>query len=156
MATFRPAVNPDVVVMSTGQHDLSLHRAKLDARRNIELIHLNDAEEKIASVVQMMQRRLEDHPATPLNVTLDGQDVSGEYLLLEVLNTQSVGPNLSLAPHADPGDGLFGVVLVRKDERAQLSDYLTSCLTGRPGSHILTVRQGRHLEVVWTGFSIHI
>jgi diacylglycerol kinase family enzyme len=130
--------------------------AKLDARRNIELIHLHDAEEKIASVVQMMQLRLEDHPATPLNVTLDGQDVSGEYLLLEVLNTQSVGPNLSLAPHADPGDGVFDVVLVRKDERAQLSDYLTSCLTGRPGSHILTVRQGRHLEVVWTGFSIHI
>ena len=130
--------------------------AKLDARQNIELIHLDAAREKVASVVQMMQERLEDYPATTLNVTLDGQDVSGDYLLLEVLNTRLVGPNLSLAPDADPGDGVFDVVLVREDERGELENYLTSCLTGRPGSHKLTVRQGRRLETVWTGFSMHI
>jgi diacylglycerol kinase (ATP) len=130
--------------------------AKLDARQNIELIHLDEGKERVAFVVQMMQERLEDYPATTLNVTLDGQDVSGEYLLLEILNTQFVGPSLSLAPDADPGDGVFDVVLVREDERDQLGNYLRNCLTRRRDSHKLTVRQGRHLEAAWTGFSIHI
>ena len=34
--------------------------AKLDARRNIELIHLDETQEKVASVVQMMQQRLNE------------------------------------------------------------------------------------------------
>jgi diacylglycerol kinase family enzyme len=130
--------------------------AKLDARQNIELIHLDEAEEKVASVVQMMQERLEHYSTTPLKVTLDGQDLSGEYLLLEALNTQFVGPNLALALDADPGDGVFDVVLVREEERGQLETYLSSCLAGRRDSPGMTVRQGRHLKIDWTGFSIHI
>ena len=116
---------------------------------------MDAAREKVASVVQMMQERLEDYPATTLNVTLDGQDVSGDYLLLEVLNTQLVGPNLSLAPDADPGDGVFDVVLYRRRAR-RTRKLLDELPDGSTRLSQLTVRQGRRLETVWTGFSMHI
>jgi len=57
-------------------------------------------------------------------VTADGKDLSGEYFAVEVLNIRFVGPNLPLAPHAFPGDGLLDVVLLGKDDRQPLLDYL--------------------------------
>jgi diacylglycerol kinase family enzyme len=130
--------------------------ARLDARENLELVHLNEAKEKLASVVQMMQERLEDYPPTKLKVTLDGHDMSGDYILLEALNTRLVGPNLSLAPKADPSDGLFDVVVVPQDDRHKLAKYLSSCRKGQRHLPGVTVRQGRHLQVDWTGFDLHI
>src|SRR5688572_21242588 len=35
---------------------------------------------------------------------LDGEDISGSYLMLEALNLPYVGPNLHLAPDSAPGD----------------------------------------------------
>jgi diacylglycerol kinase (ATP) len=57
-------------------------------------------------------------------VVADGQDLSGEYFAVEVLNIRFAGPNLPLAPDAFPGDGLFDVVLLRKRDREPLRDYL--------------------------------
>lgn len=61
-------------------------------------------------------------------VEADGQDLSGDYLALEVLNIRFVGPNLPLAPNAFPGDGLLDVVLVGKADREPLLAYLESRL----------------------------
>jgi diacylglycerol kinase family enzyme len=130
--------------------------AKLQARDNLELVHLDQTQEKVASVVQMMHERLEDYPPTNLKVTLDGHDMSGEYILLEALNTRFVGPNLSLASNTDPSDGLFDVVVVAQDERHKLERHLSSYRKGPLYLPDLIVRQGRHLEIDWTGFDIHI
>jgi len=35
-----------------------------------------------------------------------------------------VGPNVPLAPDADPGDGLLDAILIGADERPTLRDYL--------------------------------
>jgi diacylglycerol kinase (ATP) len=45
-----------------------------------------------------------------------------------VLNIRFVGPNVPLAPDADPGDGVFDVVLLGTDERDALQDYLAERL----------------------------
>lgn len=87
---------------------------------------------------------------------LDGQDYSGEYLLLEVLNTHSIGPNLKLAPQADPGDGFFDAVWIREDERKRLIEYLEHRLNkeeATPPFHSLACRRV-HLE--WAGAQVHI
>jgi diacylglycerol kinase (ATP) len=56
-----------------------------------------------------------------MKVTLDGRDVSSEYIMLELMNISYIGPNLCLAPHANPSDGLLDIVFVSKDERDNLS-----------------------------------
>jgi diacylglycerol kinase family enzyme len=88
---------------------------------------------------------------------IDGELVSGDFLLVEVLNTTAIGPRLKLAPEADPTDGLFQVVCLREDSRDTYLSYLTSLLTD--GFHELPsveVKQARRLEITWTGCPIHV
>jgi diacylglycerol kinase family enzyme len=130
--------------------------SRLDARSNFDLAHANDAEEKMSSVLEMLNERLHRCPATELKVTLDEQHLSGEYILLEAMNIRAVGPNLYLSPEADPGDGLLDIICVSKDEQGKLSRYLAACLEGKSCSLGLTVRRGARLQIEWQGFSIHI
>ena len=87
---------------------------------------------------------------------LDGEDISGRYLMLEALNLRYVGPNLFLAPDGEPGDGNFEVVLVAEAERERLLQYLDQWRENRERLAVLPTRRGRHLQIEWTGFELHI
>ncbi len=58
------------------------------------------------------------------SVTADGDTAHGEYLLVEVLNTCAVGPNLQLSPEATPSDGYLSLVTATGDQRDELAAYL--------------------------------
>jgi diacylglycerol kinase family enzyme len=128
----------------------------LDARDNIDLAHLDAPEEKITSVLGLLKERLQSYPSKKLKVTLDGQDLSGEYILLEALNVTHIGPNLHLAPNANTGDGLLDVVLLSKGEADRLDRYLSDCVEGKSTGLGLGARRGRRLQMEWHGFAIHI
>ena len=130
--------------------------SRLDARKNIDIAHHSGAEKKITSVLEIMNMRLEGCPANRLKITLDDRDLSGEYLLLEAMNIRCVGPNLCLAPAADPDDGVLDVVLVSNDERSQLRRYLSDRIEGKSDCALLTVHKGRHLHIECEWFPIHI
>ena len=65
--------------------------------------------------------RLEPRPCTLL---IDGTSLEGEFLLVEVLNTPWIGPNIRLSLEADPSDGMLSVVVAGDNERSVLQDYL--------------------------------
>jgi diacylglycerol kinase (ATP) len=67
---------------------------------------------------------LADEPMRPWSVAVDGVNHDGEYAAVEVMNIRFVGPNLPLAPAADPHDGRFDVVLVGADERQAVLRYV--------------------------------
>lgn len=130
--------------------------ARLDARKNVDLAHLDAAEEKITSVLEILHIRLERCPVHALKLTLDDRDLSGEYILFEAMNIHSIGPNLVLAPHAEPGDGLLDVVLITKDDEAELREYLSKRIGQGAGTHGLTGRRARRLRIECTASRIHI
>lgn len=68
----------------------------------------------------------------PLRMRISADDVSfeGEYLLAEVMNTRSIGPNLVLAEKADVSDGEFELVLVEASEREKLITYVRALANG--------------------------
>ena len=91
-----------------------------------------------------------------LHATLDGEDISGRYLLLEAVNLPYVGPNLHLEQDSQPGDGQFDVVLVTEAERDRLLYYLEHWQDNRERLAVLPTRRGRRLQIEWTGFALHI
>ena len=105
-------------------------------------------------------RRLKDVAAgceaLQLRARLDGEDISGSYLMLEALNLSHVGPNLFLAPEAQPGDGEFDLVLVTEDERERLLHYLEQWQANPERLAVLPSRRGRRLDIEWTGCALHI
>lgn len=128
----------------------------LDATENAAIAHADNTEQKVKSVLEILKERLLSFTPNPLAVTLDGRDMSGEYVLLEVMNISHIGPNLCLAPHANPSDGLLDIVLVSKDEQDNLSRCLSHCIEGKLPYPGLTLRKGEHLQIQWDGFTVHI
>ena len=57
-------------------------------------------------------------------IVADGSDLSGDYVAVEVLNIRFVGPNIPLAPDADPSDGLLDVVIVTEADVPEILGYL--------------------------------
>lgn len=130
--------------------------SRLDDRGNIDLAHAIDATEKISTARALLAAEVARYPARRLDMFLDDEDISGEYILLEAMNIQAIGPNLNLAPQADPGDGLLDIVSVSKDEREKLMAHLRASLDGEFRRPELTRRRGKHLRIVWRGFPVRI
>lgn len=130
--------------------------SRLDATGNIEIAHLNDTEEKIISVLEILHHRLQTYPTQKLELTLDGDVVSGDYVLLEMMNTRFVGPKLFLAPDADPGDGFLDVVFLPRAERHTFSRYLCDWMEGKMHRPDFFVRRAREIRMEWSGFAVHI
>jgi diacylglycerol kinase (ATP) len=80
-------------------------------------------------------------------ITINGKRFQDDFLLVEALNIRSVGPNLELAPGADPADGAFDVVLATPSHRAQLVAYCESRLTGHAGRLSLPTYRAHHVHI---------
>jgi diacylglycerol kinase family enzyme len=131
-------------------------RAMPEADQNRTLENLNDAEVKATYAQQLLRDRLKACPPMRLNVRLDGEDLSGEYILLEAMNMEFVGPNLYIAPDSRADDGLLDVVLIAEQHRRKLDEYLATWQEGVLWPPDFTTLRGAQLEIEWTGFDIHI
>lgn len=59
-----------------------------------------------------------------LRVVADGEDLSGEYIVAEVMNIRTIGPLIPFAPDADPGDGMLNLLLVTESDRDALAAHV--------------------------------
>ena len=116
----------------------------------------DDPEEEINAALKVLKKQLSNYAPKQMTVRLDGQDLSGDYLLLEAMNVRFIGPSLDLVPRAEINDGLLDVVFVSKDERAKLSQCISDRLKDKRSRVALTVRRGRHLQVEWQRSPVHI
>ncbi len=93
----------------------------------------------------------------PCRLTLDGEEVTGDFALVEIMNTRAIGPRLHLAPTADPCDGQLDVALIHQKDMDNLLPMLVRGVSG--GLERLPnvdYRQVRSIEVAWSGFPLHI
>ncbi len=130
--------------------------SRLDSKGNVEIAHLDHPRKKMTSILEILYDRLQHYPAHKLELTLDGELVSGAFILLEMMNTRFVGPNLLLAPEANPSDGLLDIVFLSRDERPKLSRYFRNCIRGKFRPPRLPIRKAGHITMEWNGFAVHI
>lgn len=99
--------------------------------------------------LHVLERILEAAEPAPWGVELDGHDLSGDYLAVEILNTRFAGPNVPLARGADPGDGLLDLVMVGDADREALLGYIRARLSSASGELApFPVHQGRSIRLV--------
>jgi diacylglycerol kinase (ATP) len=82
--------------------------------------------------------------------------VINQATMLEVLNFGAAGPNLRLAPHAEPSDGLLDVVLVDEHHRRDLADHLSLSQLDPARTPTLPVYQGRHFTLSCVSCNLHL
>lgn len=88
------------------------------------------AEEKILRTLKVCREIVEEMKPQKVKIDADGETIKGKYLLAEVLNTKHIGPNLKLAPQANPGDGLMDLILISPKDREKLLTYIDRLIKG--------------------------
>jgi diacylglycerol kinase family enzyme len=111
---------------------------------------------EIDRALLLLQRIVAERQPAPRRLEIDGTDASGEYLLLEVMNTRMVGPNVPLAPEADSSDDRLDVVTATNAERKLLAEYLEARLAGGAPPPALTVRRGKKVKLQASPRELHV
>jgi diacylglycerol kinase family enzyme len=107
--------------------------------------------------VKTLLETLDGYQPKFFHINVDGQDLSGSYLLCEVMNTPTLGFHYQLAPNARVDDGLFDLVLIHANQREGFLKFMKSVLTGTLESlPQVSIQRGRKLEIAWRGFSLHL
>ena len=104
---------------------------------------------EVAAAVRAFRDTLVDLEPRPWTLVLDGQEMSDVFLLVEVLNIRSIGPNLVFAPDATPSDGYFDIIMAQRQHRDELLTYLAHRAEGRDTR--LALPRHRAREVVIEG-----
>ena len=99
-------------------------------------------ETHLAEARELYLEALRDLAPRNYDITLDGERVSREFLLVEALNTPSIGPMLEFTADVSAADGFLSVVLLGESDRDALVTYLTG-----PGSDRATPAEFRSWRV---------
>lgn len=115
-----------------------------------------DPKEKLESALELLYQLILTSSLRKCKLTIDEKDHSGEFLLIEVMNIRSIGPNLNLAPHADPGDNAFDVVLIAENQRDTLASYVRQKMEGRDVKFDFPLLKAKNLQIEWEGKHLHV
>ncbi|MEX2231843.1 MAG: diacylglycerol kinase family protein [Cyclobacteriaceae bacterium] len=117
---------------------------------------ISDPKEKMQAALELLYDLIIEAPVKKCSLKINDIDYSGEFLLVEVMNIRSIGPNLNLAPEADPGDGEFDVVLITENQRKALAEYVRKKMNGKEVQFDFPLLKAKELEILWDGKHAHV
>jgi diacylglycerol kinase (ATP) len=112
-----------------GFHFLNIIGAGLPVDAMLTARHLKVLGQSAYTLATLWQAmRLHSYP---LQLTLDGEEMSQDSMFIEVSNTRYTGTSFLIAPEARFDDGLLDVTLVRRLSRPRLLRLFPSIYSGR-------------------------
>lgn len=116
----------------------------------------DEPDQELREALQMLLDIVNTYKPKFCKLSIDDQDYSGEYLLVEVMNIQSIGPNLNIAPNANPGDGQLEVILIKESQRQELAQYVSNRLAnGNEVRFFCPSVSAEKVQVQWGGGLLH-
>lgn len=112
-------------------------------------------DEKIKRALRVLHGLVQSYEAKECRMEIDGTDYTDKFLLVEVMNTCSLGPNLHLAPNADPGDGYLNVVVITENQRADFSQYVLDRVHGHSVPFSYQTHKAQKVSLQWEGKMAH-
>ncbi|MEX2566331.1 MAG: diacylglycerol kinase family protein [Cyclobacteriaceae bacterium] len=83
-----------------------------------------DPEDKVAFGLDKLEDALKTLSASRYEIQIDGRNYDGDYLWIEVMNINYMGPNLHVAPEADTRDRYLDVILVKEGEDEKMGHFI--------------------------------
>lgn len=127
---------------------------------DIKKLEFESPAEELKMTVEVLLNIVKNFKATKVKINADGIKIKGSFLLVELLNIQTIGPNLRLAPNADPGDAYFELVMIHENARDKFITYLENMMAGSMEqvdmeNFIMTLRL-KKVKIKGKGKVIHI
>lgn len=113
-------------------------------------------EQSIETALEVLHQIITTIPARPYTITLDDVTYSENFLLVEVMNTPSFGPNLHLSPDSDPGDGLFELVMIPEKQRDEFASYVSYKISGTEKSFEPARFRGQKISIFGGPGPLHV
>jgi diacylglycerol kinase family enzyme len=121
--------------------------AARERRKQQETDEPDDRPAEIDRAVRAFSDALRDLEPRRWSIVIDGVQIVGDFLIVEVLNIPSVGPNLRLSSRAVPTDGYFDVILADHTYRDDMAVYLSRRLEGDDGELSLPRRLAQTVTI---------
>jgi diacylglycerol kinase (ATP) len=110
--------------------------------------------------LEILLEIVESYQAGKATIKMDGIVVKGSFIMVELMNIQSIGPNIRLAPLTDPGDGYFDLVLIPEQKKKELIDYLVKLKNGKASNDDLMkftqILRVKKVKMKWHGKMVHV
>jgi diacylglycerol kinase family enzyme len=116
----------------------------------------DDSHQRLARDRDILAEMIRDYAVQACEITLDGETVTRDCLAVHIMNLSTVGPRLRIAPHADPSDGCFDVVLVGERDREGLTDFVAAERQGGRVEARFPVWRSHRVRLRWPGAEIHV
>lgn len=117
---------------------------------------IEDPKEKLQVALELLRDLVAETRVQKCELEINGKDYSGDFLLIEVMNIRSIGPNLNLARDADPGDGQFDVVFIMEKQRKALAEYIQNKIDGLEVPFDFPALKTDALKINWGGKHFHV
>ncbi|MGE0800349.1 MAG: diacylglycerol kinase family protein [Lautropia sp.] len=112
------------------------------------------SDQKIPQGLKALRRSLVEAPRCDVALNLDGVETEERLIWLEVANIPRIGPQLLLAPTADPAAGSFRVATAETDDRDELLDWLDNHPDRNPAP--IRIRSARRIDIRWRNAQWHL
>lgn len=113
-------------------------------------------EKKLKLALERLHEIILKYEPKPYSIQINEVDCSGKFLLVEIMNTPTIGPNLHLAPMANPGDGELEVVLISEDQRADFAAYVQRLLAGDKKPPMFNILKAKKLKIECDANKLHV
>ena len=116
-----------------------------------------DPAEELKIALKILHEIVENYKPKECRIIIDDVEFNGKFLLVEIMNIRSIGPNLNISPMGDAGDGEFEVILIGEEQREALANYVRQRLEqGSETQFFHTALKAKKVEVTWAGRLLHV
>ena len=123
---------------------------------SIDISHVETAKDELQLALEVLHDIILSAKATNYRIKADNNIYEGKSLLLEVMNIQSIGPNLILSPDAETDDGLFDVVIVDEAQREEFAQYIKELITDAEATFSWKTFKAKELTIECDSKHMHV
>lgn len=120
----------------------------------------DDPEEELAQVLRVLLEIVKKFKAREAKIKADGIRIKGSFLMVELMNIKFIGPNLPMAPNADPGDGYFDLIMIPENCRAELIAYLEKRIENKKQpldtAKFVKIIRAKKVRMKWKASKAHL
>lgn len=117
---------------------------------------LETREEEFQLALEVLHELILTSPATNYTLEINNQVYTGKSILLEVLNTPYIGPNLKLSSQANINDGVLHVVCIEENQRANFANYIQDLMANKPSQLVCKTFEAEKLTITYDNKLMHI
>ena len=117
---------------------------------------LDGRDARVDAALAVMEQRLDDPPVVACRMQLDDQHISGDYLLVEIMNFGTAGPNLRLSPGGHAADGLLDIVTIAATQTSNLKAHLSAMRSDAGHLPFAGVTRAHRVTIDCEGCQFHL